>query len=468
MHAYEECKDQSHWNPGYLTLPLHELDPEISGLLNREVSRQHRAVHLLAPSMLISRSVRECLASVLGNLDGEGYVGRSPGLGDFKDFAAEYRRRGPLKYNPSGPAAEYIEHLAMHRVATMLAHGTSVDAGDIWVNLQPASGSIANVAILRGLAAPGSTILALDTASGGHISHGAPFHYTGQMYRTAWVAMGVQSTALDLDELRRAVAMVRPQVVMLGASSFPRRIDWAGVRGVLDEVAAGARPILVADIAHFAGLVAAGCYPNPLPWADVVSFVGYKTLGGPKSAVIVTRDPATARKIDRALFPGLQGAPRVAEIAAMAVAAGFAATPQFRTLIERSLEVAQVFARVLRGECGQRLAFGGSDTHMLMIDHSKPVNRLVQLLEQVGILVNANLLPGDAAPAASRGIRMGTVAVVQRGLSPATAKDLARLVGAVITKLGSRPDGDPATAGSVHRFRDELRAWTGANLSELM
>ncbi|KOG88174.1 hypothetical protein ADK38_21260 [Streptomyces varsoviensis] len=376
--------------------------------------------------MLTTRAIRECLASDLLNLDGEGYLRDNlPDTDDYADFERRYRDDGGSKYNPSGPVAEYIEFLAARRLARLLCAGTGLEAGKLHVNVQPVSGSFANLAVLRGALSPGETVLSLGLSSGGHLSHGAPFHQSGQDYNVVSIDHGVDDQSLDLESLYKTAAAHKPRVVIIGASSFPRKISWEQVAEAVGGLSP--RPVVVADIAHFAGLVATGAYDNPLPWTDVVTMVGYKTLGGPKSAAIAVRDPALARRIDRALFPGLQGAPRMAEICALATAAHVAQGDEFRQLIHRSVANA-VLLRTALGEYGVHCAFGGTDTHMLVLKDQPRSVRLAQYLERIGVFTNSNLLPGDRGPTAATGIRLGTVGATQRGLESAGIPDLAALL----------------------------------------
>lgn len=420
--------------------PLSIVDPHVDRLLGIERQRQRAGLHLLAPSMLVSPAIRECLASDLGSLDGEGYASRS--FADFDDFLVAYGEAGASKFNPSGPAAEYLENLAQERLAEVFSRGTGLSPRSLSVNVHPASGSIANLAILYGLLEPGATVLSLSTAAGGHISHGAAFHRSGKDFNFVHVGLARDDNSLDYARLEEAFRANKPAAVLVGASSFPRQIEWNLLRGMIDADSAS-DCFLIADIAHFAGLVTAGAYTNPLPAADVVSLVGYKTFGGPKSAVIICRDPEPAKRISRSLFPGIQGAPRMTEIAAMAVAACTSGTPMFQLTIERAVRLATQCGESLR-ELGVPLAFKGTDTHMLLVDLGPDANRVVMDLESVGIFANANLLPGDSGPSRSTGLRIGTVGAAQRGLGPEHASELASLLYGVIGHI--RRDGGRESA----------------------
>jgi glycine hydroxymethyltransferase len=418
------------WNPGLLDAPLAEIDPLMANVLREEAARQRDAISLLAPSMLTPLSVRQALSSLFNDLDAEGYAGRwqAEALGELDRFRDVYAQRGPRKYNPSGPFAEYVELLAAARLAHLFSSDTSLTPEELYVNVQPISGSSANIAILRALLEPGDALLSLSVSSGGHLSHGARFHYSGSTYRVSHYEFSSCGT-LDMDVLKDRIRECQPKVVIVGGSSYPRALDWRSVRELLDSFANP--PLLFADVAHFAGLIATSCYPNPVPFADVVSMVGYKTLGGPRIGVIITRDERIARRVDRALFPGVQSAPVMGAIAALAVAARFARTDAFRSLIANSLRNARVLAHSLK-QRDLELEFGGTDTHMLLLRLHTPTPPIVSFLESTGILANSNMLPGDVKPSEARGIRMGTIGLTQRGLNALAAQELASLIVEVV------------------------------------
>src|ERR1041384_4911791 len=269
------------WNPALLDASLADIDPLIASVLREEATRQRNAFSLLAPSMLTPLSVRQALSSLFNDLDAEGYAGRwqDEALDEVNQFCEAYKQRGPRKYNPSGPFAEYVELLAAARLAHLFARGTALTPEQLYVNVQSISGSSANIAILRALLEPGDALLSLSVASGGHLSHGARFHYSGSTYRASHYEFSTCGT-LDMKMLEARIRELQPKVVILGGSSYPRALDWRAVRELLDSF--DNPPLFFADVAHFAGLIATGCYPNPVPFADVVSMVGYKTLGGPR------------------------------------------------------------------------------------------------------------------------------------------------------------------------------------------
>ena len=419
------------WDPALLDASLSQIDPLVAAALKGEATRQRDAISLLAPSMLTPRAVRQALSSLFNDLDAEGYAGRwqdDVDLHELNQFCEVYARRGPRKYNPSGPFAEYVELLAAGRLAHLFSAGTALAPEELHVNVQPLSGSSANIAILRALLEPGDTLLSLSVASGGHLSHGARFHYSGSTYRVFHYEFSSRGV-LDMEEFETRIREVKPKIVVVGGSSYPRALDWCGIRGLFDSIANP--PLLFADVAHFAGLIATGYYPNPVPFADVVSMVGYKTLGGPRIGVIITRQLEIARRIDRALFPGLQSAPVMGSIAALAVAARFAETDAFRSLIKSALQNAKVLGESLR-RCDLELEFGGTDTHMLLLRLRSPTQPIVSLFESAGILTNSNMLPGDTKPSAALGIRMGTIGATQRGLSKQAANELGQLIADLI------------------------------------
>lgn len=426
-----------------LAAPLSVVDPLMANLLARERERQAASLHLLAPSMLVSRAVRECVSSPLSNLDGEGYVDGGADLPEFEAYELAYRHVGSRKFNPSGPVAEYIELLARDRLARLFGTGKP------HVNVHPAAGSVANYAVFRGLLGRGGRVVALTPTAGGHLSHGTPIHVTGMEYDVRQVGFDADTCAVTPEAIAAAAHAHRADMVIIGASSFPRRISWHALAEALGRL--DPRPMLVADIAHFAGLVPAGAYDNPLPWADVVTMVGYKTLGGPKSGVIVSRSADVGRRIERALFPGLQGAPRLAEVAALGTAAHVAATPGYRDMIGRAVALAAALERELRAY-GRHLAFGGTDTHMLVL-HGLPGSvGIAAHLERLGLLLNANMVPGDPRPSAASGLRLGTVALAQLGFTAAAAPELARLLTEAIDAADAGAQADDRVRLAIREF----------------
>ena len=437
-----------------LDLPLSEVDPLVTELLRLEADRQRHAVPLLAPSMIMPRAIRQALSSVVGDLDGEGYPGRwqCDLTSSVQEYLSKYATRGPRKYNPSGPFAEYLELEAARRIAAMFATEGRVDAEELHVNVQAASGSIANIAVLRALMEPGETLLSMGLSAGGHLSHGASFHETGQRYRVAHYGVSPDGT-LNVASIAEAARSTRARVVIVGASSYPRKLPWSEIRRALDALSP--RPYLVADIAHFVGLVASGHYPNPLPSADVVSFVGYKTLAGPRIGVCVTQHEEIARRIDRAVFPGIQSAPVMGAIAALAVAARRARSATHRRLMAIAIDHAHELCLTM-SEHGIEPAFGGTETHLVLLRRPVAAQPTAGALERAGILLNSNMLPEDRQPSRARGLRIGMVGITQRGLARESLPVLAQLLSSQIRAAEDR--SVPAEAGSpscVRAFASE-------------
>jgi glycine hydroxymethyltransferase len=455
--VYEDTEETSRPpRPNRLLIdePLSRADPLVACAIELEAERQRHGLSLMAPSLVMPLSVRQAIASVIADIDGEGYAERSAdpaGLADPSAYAAQYFARGPSKYNPAGPYGEYVEALAQARIARLFATETT-PAADIHVNVQPLSGTAANLGVLSGLLTNGDVVVSLGLASGGHLSHGAPFHLSGRTYQVHSLAMGPDER-LDLDALGELVRRVRPAAVVLGASAYPLQIDWAAVRAILDI---GEAPIrLVADVAHFAGLVASGAYPNPIEVADAVTFVSYKTLFGPRIGVTLTRSRALARKIDRAIFPGLQSSPSMGGIAGLAVSAQLASTLEYKAIIHNAVALSRDLAKALEG-LGFDIAFGGTETHMLLWRAPGPAAAIANHFERLGIFCNANLLPGDRSPSEASGLRLGLVGLAARGLGPESVNELADcLAAAVRCAAGRARDGETPAAERVRAFAEE-------------
>lgn len=426
------------WNPSLLGASLATVDPELSHLADQEHARQTSTLSLLAPSMIVPTAVRQALVSPFLDLDAEGYARMATVDEDLAGYVSAYWQVGSAKYAPSGPFAEYAENLAARRLARLFGDDSGDGHTHVHVNVQALSGSMANVAILDGLLEPGDSLVAMSMPSGGHLSHGAPIHISGRTYSRHAFDIDAETGEIDLGALTTKLRSTRAKVVIVGGSSYPRHIDWGRIREAVDS--AGTRAILVADVAHFAGLIAADLYPNPLPHTDVVSMVGYKTLGGPRSGVVLTKDPAIARAIDRALFPGLQSAPMMSGIVALAAAAGFAAAQEFRALMASAVSIARLLVDELAAQ-GHELVFGGTDSHMIVVRLPQTTKGVVHAMEQAGILANSNIVPYDSGPGDAHGVRMGTVTLAQRGLSIKAVPELARLVGGAMTALGTGQAG---------------------------
>ncbi|XVU30435.1 hypothetical protein ACQPZJ_12940 [Actinoplanes sp. CA-054009] len=401
-----------------------QVDPEVDELLHNEANRQSQALHMLAPAMLTATWLRQLMASDASNLDGEGYVVLRD-LPAARRAIAEGRYRSQ-KFNPCGQYMEFAEARAALETARAF-HPTQPSA--LRVNLHPVSGTSANLAALMGVARPGAAVVALDPRSGGHISHGAGFHLTGRHFRFSHIFLGRNDRAFPLAAAEELLAREKPAAMIIGSSSFPWTIPWQEIADL--RTAVSPKTVFIADIAHFAGLVLAGHYPNPVLAADIVTGVGYKSMGGPKSGFILTRRDDLHQTVARALFPGLQGAPRMADIIATGVAARLAVCSGFRTAMTEAIALRERIQNALASR-SVLSAFGGSDTHMLVLDVGPRAGEVSGRLERAGILQNANMLPGDPSGKQPSGIRLGTIGLIQQGLAPADGAEIAELCASVI------------------------------------
>ncbi|OIK27016.1 non-ribosomal peptide synthetase [Streptomyces malaysiense] len=414
--------------------PLAQDDPALAGLLVREDLRQRHTLVLVASSSVAPPSVLACAGSVLGNLTTEGYPGR--------------------RYHAGGEVADEVERLALDRARALFRAEAA--------NVQPHSGSSANLAVLTGLLEPGDTILGLGLDCGGHLSHGSAASITGRYFRSVHYRTGA-GDLLDYDRIAELADEHRPKVVIAGASAYPRRIDFARFREIADEVGA----YLIADISHIAGLVAAGLHPSPVDHAHLTTTSTYKQLYGPRGGMILLGRDADApgpdgrvplRKLaDRAVFPLVQGTPDLGNVAAKARALHAAAQPAFRTLMERVLDTAAAMAERLDRR-GLRVITGGTDTHMVLADlgpHHVSGADAEEALEACGILLNRNRVPGDdTPPRVTSGIRIGTNTLAARGISPGTAARCADLVADVVEELRDAKAVHPGMAAEI---RAEVR-----------
>ena len=413
--------------------PLSETDPVVEKLLKDAGQKRANSIELLAPSMIWPYSISQSYSSSIADLDSEGYVDNARKgnyVNDFTAFQNDYIENGSSKYNPVGEFAEYIEAIAEMRIAKLFSRGTSLSWQQLDVNVQPLSGSIANIAVLEAILRKGDSLLSIGLSSGGHLSHGAKFHHSGKKFVVDHLDIG-RFSKLDTSLLIDAIETKKPKAVIIGASSYPYSIDWFEIRKAIDELKV--RPYLIADIAHFCGLVATGHYQNPIPFADVVTLVGYKSLGGSRSGVIITSRKELAKKIRRALFPGIQSSPFLGSIVGLAVSAKLALSHEFESLIASSVEHASQVATQLK-LLGYKLAFGGSDTHMFQLAFDSCSVAKVNRLERAGIFANTNLLPGDPKPSQASGIRFGLIGLTQRGFKLEHVTELSELLDEVMSR----------------------------------
>ena len=418
-----------------LNQPLAELDPDIAEVLTGELARQRETLEMIASENFVPRAVLECQGSVLTNKYAEGYPGR--------------------RYYGGCEVVDVAESLAIERAKAVF------DAE--WANVQPHSGAQANAAVLHALATPGDTLLGLSLAHGGHLTHGMKINFSGKNYNAT--AYGVDETTMriEMDQVREAALRERPTVIIAGWSAYPRHLDFAAFRAIADEVGAS----LWTDMAHFAGLVAAGLHPSPLPASDVVSTTVHKTLGGPRSGMLLTnRAEQWGRRLDSAVFPGQQGGPLMHVIAAKAVAMRVAGTEEFKDRQVRTLEGAAILAERLLADdaraAGIRLVTGGTDVHLVLVDlREAPLDgqQAEDLLHEAGITVNRNAVPFDPRPPrVTSGLRIGTPALAARGFGAAEFTEVADIIATALVH-GAAGTADDETLAAL---RDRVRALTDA------
>ena len=384
--------------------PLSEVDPEIAEVLNLELGRQRDYLEMIASENFVPRAVLQAQGSVLTNKYAEGYPGkRYYGGCEFVDIA---------------------ESLAIERAKTLF--------GAAFANVQPHSGATANAAVLHAIATKDDTILGLELAHGGHLTHGMKLNFSGRLYNAVSYGVDPETFLIDMNVVRDKALEHKPQVIIAGWSAYPRHIDFAAFREIADEV--GAK--LWVDMAHFAGLVAAGLHPSPIPYADVVSTTVHKTLGGPRAGLILSRDEELGKKLNSAVFPGQQGGPLMHVIAAKATAFKFAMSDEFKDRQARTIRGAQILAERLTSAdatgAGLDVLTGGTDVHLVLADlRNSAVNgqEAQDLLHEAGITVNRNSVPFDPRPPmVTSGVRIGTAALATRGFDDAEFVEVADVI----------------------------------------
>ncbi len=415
--------------------PLAELDPEIAELIGYETERQARKLVMVPSESISPHAIHEAVASAFSHIYAEGYPDertRKMSQAEILDYEAElghYRRYADPRYYKGVEYADVLEALARRRVAEVFAT-EKISADQLYVNVQTLSGAPANTAVQYVLLSPGDTMMGMALHVGGHLSHGSPVAYSGKTYNVAYYSVDDKTERLDYDAIRALALEHKPKLLIGGYTSYPYAPDWQQLRAIADEVGA----YLLADIAHVAGLVAAGEYPSPVGIADVVTFTTHKTFNGPRGAVIMTHKALLGRKFDRAVFPGFQGGPHMETIAGVAVTAKLATTEKFRALQQQTVRNAAALAAALEDE-GIRVAYGGTNTHMLLID-CKPIkgpdgaplmgDPAARILDVAGVVANRNTIPGDTTAAYPSGVRLGTPWITQRGLDEADMRTLAK------------------------------------------
>jgi glycine hydroxymethyltransferase len=416
---------------------LSALDPAVAQLIDLEKERQARKLIMIPSESSAPWAVREALGSVLMNIYAEGYPNpethwlAEDEILDYEHHLAHYRRYGDRRYYRGVEYVDVIESLARRRCAEAFAT-EDIPSDQIYVNVQPLSGAPANTAVQQALLKPGDTIMGMALHHGGHLTHGSPVNLSGRLYNVVPYHVNERTELLDYDEVEELALEHRPRLIIAGYTSYPRLPNWAKFRQIADRVGA----YLLADIAHVAGMVIAGAFPTPLGYADVVSFTTHKTLCGPRGACILTTDPGLARRIDHAVFPGIQGGPHVNKFAAMAAAFHLARTEQFHRLQHQTVANAVALARAFAA-LGLRVPCGGTETHMLLLDcktvqgqDGTPLMGSITaaVLDLVGIVVNKNTIPGDRTAAYPSGIRLGTPWVTQRGLCEPEMEQIATII----------------------------------------
>ncbi|MGJ0119273.1 serine hydroxymethyltransferase [Williamsia sp. MIQD14] len=393
---------------------LAELDPDVAAAMNGELSRQRDTLEMIASENFVPRAVLQAQGSVLTNKYAEGYPGR--------------RYYGGCEY------VDVVEDIARDRAKTLF--------GAEFANVQPHSGASANAAVLMALMEPGEKLLGLDLAHGGHLTHGMRLNFSGKLYDISTYGVSKEDFRIDMDEVRSIAVENKPKVIVAGWSAYPRTLDFEAFRSIADEVGA----LLWVDMAHFAGLVAAGVHPSPVPYADVVSTTVHKTLGGPRSGLILAKKE-WAKKLNSAVFPGQQGGPLMHAVAAKAVTFKIAATEEFAERQRRTLEGARILADRLTGTdvagAGVSVLTGGTDVHLVLADLRNSEldgQQAEDLLHQVGITVNRNAVPFDPRPPmVTSGLRIGTPALATRGFGTEQFTEVADIIG---TALAAGTDAD--------------------------
>jgi len=403
----------------FQTAPLGAVDPDIAAVLDRELARQQGTLEMIASENFVPQAVLEAAGSVLTNKYAEGYPGR--------------------RYYGGCEEVNVAEQLAIDRAKAIF--------GAEHVNVQPHAGAQANNAVYQALLEPGDSFLGLALDHGGHLSHGMKLNVSGKLYNPIPYHVDRDSLLVDMDEVAALAAEHRPKLIVAGWSAYPRQLDFAAFREVADSVGA----LLMVDMAHFAGLVAAGEHPNPVEHADVVTTTVHKTLGGPRSGMILCREEH-AKEINRAVFPGTQGGPLMHVIAAKAVAMRIAATEEFRARQRQTIVNAKAFAEGLIAG-GLDVLTGGTDVHLVLVDVAAAGydgSTAEERLESIGITVNRNAIPFDERPPMNpSGLRIGTPALTTRGLAEDDMREIAQVICA-------------ALSDSFAAEREELRARTRA------
>ena len=387
-------------------------DPELYAAVMNETTRQRNKIELIASENFVSETVMEANGTTLTNKYAEGYPGK--------------RYYGGCEY------VDTVENIAIERAKKLFGAG--------FANVQPHSGAQANMAVFFALLSPGDTVLSMSLAHGGHLSHGSPVNMSGKYWNIVPYGVSEDTNTIDYEEVRALALEHKPKLILAGASAYPRVIDFEKFAAIAKEVGA----YLMVDMAHIAGLVAAGVHPSPMPYADVVTTTTHKTLRGPRGGLILTNDEELAKLINKAIFPGIQGGPLMHTIAAKAVCFGEALKPEFKAYAEQIIKNASALADQLLKE-GFKLVSGGTDNHLMLVNLTEmPINTGKQaetLLDEVGITCNKNAIPFDTQkPFVTSGIRIGTAAITTRGFKEEDAIEVGRLIGMTLKNYDEKKD----------------------------
>lgn len=378
-------------------------DPELNGFIHEELERQRNKIELIASENFVSPAVMEAMGTILTNKYAEGYPG--------------HRYYGGCEY------VDKVETLAIERAKKLF--------GANYANVQPHCGASTNLAVYFAFLKPGDTIMGMNLSQGGHLSHGSPVNISGKYFNVVPYGVNPETETIDYAELEKLAQEHHPKMIVAGASAYPRVIDFKRMA----EIAHGVGALLLVDMAHIAGLVAAGLHPNPVPYADVVTTTTHKTLRGPRGGLILCNNEEYAKAINKAIFPGIQGGPLMHIVAAKAVAFGEALQPEFKTYQENIVKNAKAFAEALVKE-GFRLVSGGTDNHLVLVDvrgQGLTGKDAEHLLDEIGITCNKNTIPFDpASPFVTSGIRLGTPAVTTRGFNEDDMREVAAIIGLVL------------------------------------
>jgi glycine hydroxymethyltransferase len=413
----------------FFTQDLAAADPGVAEAVRHELARQRGELELIASENIVSRAVLQAQGSVFTNKYAEGYPGK--------------------RYYGGCEQSDVVEQLAIDRINQLF--------GSRFANVQPHSGAQANTAVMLALLQPGDAVLGMALSAGGHLTHGAKPALSGKWFKAVQYGVRRSDSLIDYDEVDRLAQEHRPKLIIAGFSAYPRVVDWARFRAIADSVGA----YLMVDMAHVAGLVAAGVYPSPVPHAHVTTSTTHKTLRGPRGGVVLTNDEEIAKKINSAVFPGSQGGPLMHVIAAKAVAFGEALQPNFTAYAQQVVRNAQALGEVLNAG-GLDLVTGGTDNHLLLVD-LRPLglkgNSTEVALERAGIICNKNGIPfDDEKPTVTSGVRLGTAAITTRGLREDDCREVGRLILDVMQALRQDPAGNPQVEALVREQVQSLTA----------